>query len=348
MQSRRLLLAFALLLLVPSLPTASAQVVGGGDQQKLAQTSMKFLAASVDPRAAALGNAVNTLEMGATSMFYNPAGMAGIDGFGHFAASNMTWIANIDYTQTSVAVRPSDGAYGTFGLSLRFVDYGNIQGTVRADNDQGYVETGDVSPSSYSIGIGYANALTSRISIGGSVKFAQQDLGESVVNAEGGTRTTQSNTYSTPAFDFGVRYDTGFRGLTFAMNARNFSPAVEYEQNTFELPLMLSMGLSADVLRIANPGSDLVENHSLLITTEGMTPRDLPEQGRLGGEYTFMDIFSVRGGYAFPFGEVSQEWSLGAGINLSLSEDFSIGADYTFQQQSDFDGVNRVAVDVSF
>ncbi|MFB6249447.1 MAG: PorV/PorQ family protein [Salinibacter sp.] len=348
MKSRRLLLAFAFLLLVPSLPKASGQAIGGGDQQKLAQTSMKFLAASVDPRAAALGNAVNTLEMGATSMFYNPAGMAGISGFGHFAASNMTWIANIDYTQTSVAVRPADGAYGTFGLSLRFVDYGNIQGTIRANNQQGYIETGTVSPSAFSIGIGYANALTDRISIGGTVKFAQQSLGKSVVSASGGSRTTKSNTYNTPAFDFGVRYETNFRGLTFAMNARNFSPAVRYEQNTFELPLMLSVGLSADVLRIANPGSELLENHSLLITTEGMTPRDLPEQGRIGGEYTFMDMFSLRGGYAFPFGRVSQRWSLGAGIDLSLSEDFSIGADYTFQAQNNFDGVNRVAVDISF
>jgi len=345
MKLRLLTLAFAALLLLPTAPEATGQTIGGTDQQKLAQTSMKFLAASVDPRAAALGNAVTTLEMGATSMFYNPAGMAGTSGFGHFAASNMTWIANIDYTQTSVAVRPNDGAYGTFGVSLRYVDYGDIQGTIRADNEQGFEETGTVAPSSFSVGVGYANALTDRISIGGTVKFAQQDLGDSVIDGSG---ATESNTYSTPAFDFGVRYQSSFRSVTFAMNARNFAPAVDYEQNTFELPLLLSVGLSADVLRLANPGSDLLENHSLLITTEGMTPRDLEEQGRFGGEYTFMDIFSVRGGYAFPFGEVSQEWSLGAGIDLELSDDFTIGADYTFQQQDRFDGVNRVAVDVGF
>jgi len=318
MKSRLLTLAFAALLLIPTAPEASGQTIGGTDQQKLAQTSMKFLAASVDPRAAALGNAVTTLEMGATSMFYNPAGMAGTSGFGHFAASNMNWIA---------------------------VDYGDIQGTIRADNERGFEETGTVAPSSFSVGLGYANALTDRISIGGTVKFAQQDLGDSVVDGSG---ATESNTYSTPAFDFGVRYQSSFRSVTFAMNARNFAPAVDYEQNTFELPLLLSVGLSADVLELTNPGSDLLENHSLLITTEGMTPRDLEEQGRFGGEYTFMDIFSVRGGYAFPFGEVSQEWSLGAGIDLDLSDDFTIGADYTFQQQDRFDGVNRVSVDVGF
>lgn len=345
MKSRLLTLAFAVLLLIPTAPEATGQTIGGTDQQKLAQTSMKFLAASVDPRAAALGNAASTLEMGATSMFYNPAGMAGTSGFGHFAASNMNWIADINYTQTSVAVRPSDGDYGTFGLSFRYVDYGDIQGTIRADNQQGFEETGTLSPSSFSVGIGYANALTDRISIGGTVKFAQQDLGDSVVD---GTGATESNTFSTPAFDFGVRYQSSFRGVTFAMNARNFSPAVDYEQNTFELPLLLSVGLSADVLRLVNPGSDLLDNHSLLLTTEGMTPRDLAEQGRVGAEYTFMNIFSVRGGYAFPFGEVSQEWSLGAGIDLDLTDDFSIGADYTFQAQDRFNGVNRVAVDVGF
>jgi opacity protein-like surface antigen len=347
MKTRFPILVLLCVLLALSPPEAMSQ--DGEESQKLAQTTMKFLSASIDPKAAAMGNAVTTLELGAPSMFYNPAGMAGQDQLGHFAAGNMQWIADISYNQASVSLRPADGTYGTFGVSVRLVDYGEIEGTIRADNDQGYIETGSVSPSAMAFGIGYANALTDQVSIGGAVKYVRQDLGESVMSAGGGgSRATTSNVYSTPAFDFGVRYDTGFRGLTFAMSARNFSPAVEYEENTFELPLMLSVGLSADVLRILSPGSPLLENHSLLLTTEGMTPRDLPEQGRIGGEYTFMDAFSLRAGYSFPFGKVSQGVSLGVGVQLSLGDQLEVGADYAYTQQENFKGVNRVAIDIVF
>ena len=47
---------------------------------KLAQTGMKFLSFSPDARAAALGDAITAKTGGASSLFYNPAGMARIEG----------------------------------------------------------------------------------------------------------------------------------------------------------------------------------------------------------------------------------------------------------------------------
>lgn len=338
-----LTLLFASVALSP--PEVRSQVQDAGDKQKLAQTAFKFLSLSVHPRAAALGDAVNTLRMGAPSMFYNPAGMTGLNDFGHFAAGNMQWIADINYNQASISLRPKDGKFGTFGVLARFVDYGEVEGTIRADNEQGFIETGAVNPGAFSIGIGYANALTDRVSVGGTVKFVQEDLGDSVVDASGATK---SNTFSTAAFDFGVIYDSGFRGVTFAMSARNFSPAVDFEQNTFDLPLEISADISADLVRLVNPQSPLNENHSFRLTAGGMTPRDFNEQVRVGGEYAFMDSFFLRGGYSSPFGNTTQGMSLGAGVQLPLGDNLEIGADYAYQQQDNFDGVNRVAIDIQF
>lgn len=345
MKGRLVILALLFTFSALSPPEVRGQVQDESDNQRLAQTAFKFLSLSIDPRAAALGDAVNTFRMGAPSMFYNPAGVTGLNEFGHFAGGHVTWIADIDYNQTSVALRPKEGKFGTFAFSLRFVDYGELEGTIRADNEQGFIETGSVEPGAFSIGIGYGNALTDRVSVGGTVKFVRENLGDSVVDASG---ATQSNTFSTAAFDFGVIYDSGFRGVTFAMSARNFSPTVEFERNNFDLPLELSADISADLVRLFNPRSPLNENHSFKLTTGGMTPRDFDEQIRVGGEYVFMDMFFLRGGYSTPFGKTSQGVSLGGGVQLPLGDDLEIGADYAYQQQDDFDGVNRIAIDVQF
>ena len=338
---RSLLSTITLLCVLLAMPLdAAAQT-----NEKAAQTGMKFLAASTNPRAAAVGNAVTTFELGSASMFYNPAGMASLNSFGHFGAGNMQWIADINYNQASLAFQPSEGKYGVFGVSATFVDYGNFEGTIRSDNtESGYLDTGTFSPSAMAIGIGYAYQLTDRVSIGGGAKYVRQQLGDSQMTVGG---ATQSNALSTPAFDFGVIYDTGFRGVTFAFSARNFSPEVTYERESFELPLTLSVGLSADVLNLVNSMAPYSENHSFLLTVDGQTPRDFSEQIRVGGEYTFMDIFSLRAGYAVPRGDYEEGLSLGGGLNVSIGE-LQLGADYAYTSYDIFNGVNRVAIDIGF
>ena len=44
--------------------------------QKLAQTGYQFLTVVSDARAAAMGNAVNSLALESSSLFFNPAGLA--------------------------------------------------------------------------------------------------------------------------------------------------------------------------------------------------------------------------------------------------------------------------------
>jgi len=271
--------------------------------------------------------------------------MARLQRLGHFSAGHMQWIADISYNQTGLAFSPNEGKYGVFGVSAMFVDYGSLEGTIRSDEtESGYISTGSFSPQALAIGVGYAIALTDRISIGGGAKYVRQDLGRSVMTTGG---ATQSNALSTPAFDFGVIYDTGYRGVTFAFSARNFSPEVTYERESFELPLTLTVGLSADVMQLFNTMAPYSENHSFLLTVDGQTPRDFSEQIRVGGEYTFMNMFSLRAGYSVPGGDYEEGLSVGGGLNVTLG-DLELGADYAYTTYDVFTGVNRVAIDVGF
>ncbi len=344
-----LLTAFVLTGTLGVLPVAPAWGQRVADENtKQAQTGMKWLGASLDPRAAAMGSSATTFKMGAASMFYNTAGMAYMEHFGHFAGATMQWIAGINYTQGALALRPADGKYGVFGLTFRTVDYGGLEGTIRADNQQGYIETGTFSPSALAVGVGYAIALTDRVSIGGNVKYALQDLGSSIMRVkDNGGYVTQSNQESTPVFDFGILYDTGFNGLMFGMSARNFSPAVRYEEEGFETPLALSVGVSADVMNFLNLSPAMARRHQLLLSVDAMTPRDFSEHFRIGGEYTFMNMLSLRAGYAYPTPADASGLSLGGGIQVGIGN-LELGADYAYTRFDIFGAVHRVGIDVAF
>lgn len=308
-------------------------------RDKRAQTGLQFLTVSMSPRAAALSDAMVAVDLGSSlAMFYNPAAMASLNG-GDLALGNVQWIADIGYNSGSAAYSPADGRYGTFGITVMAVDYGELEGTIRSDEAAGYIDTGDFSPTALAIGVGYASSLSDRFMIGGTARYVRQDLGDSIMDAAG---TEQSNSISTPAFDFGVLYRTGFRSLDIGLAVRNFSPSITYEEESFEAPLVLNIGASFDMMDLAASASDM---HSFLVTAQSGHPRSYDEQVRLGGEYRFMNIVSLRAGYVFPTDE--QGISAGAGLNLEFSG-LRFGADYAYTAFGDLGDVNLLGIQVGF
>ncbi|GIV59509.1 MAG: hypothetical protein KatS3mg043_0598 [Rhodothermaceae bacterium] len=337
---------FLLALLLPFSEPAHAQE----NLQKLAQTGMKFLSVSVDPRAAALGDAVTAMEGDVTSLYYNPSGMAMQQHALTFMAAQVTWIADIRYNNLGFSLRPFGGRLGVFGFTLTAVDYGHIKTTVRANNEQGFERLPDIRPTALALGIGYARALTDRFAIGGHIKWVHQDLGNSVTQRTGNGYLLQENTLGVLAFDFGMRYQTGFRSLTFAVAARNFAEEVVYEEESFQLPLALRLGLAMNVLDLTNTPSS---THTLLLTIDAETPRDYDELIKVGAEYTFLNALSLRAGYMFPTDE--QGINLGLGIRQQVGG-LLLGLDYAYTDFGVFNesaslyglsGVHRVAMRLS-
>lgn len=336
----------ALILLLT--PVAHAQITPDDiGTDKLAQTSFKFLEISTDARAAALGDALTAFDVqSSVAMFYNPAGMARLENSFSATFGMTQWIADINYNSASAAFSPMDGRYGVFGVALMFSDYGDdFIGTIGASNEQGYLEyerdlgLSNPSPSALMVGLGYAMAVTDRFSVGANAKYVSQDLGEAVLTS-GGSAT--GNDASTVAFDFGVLYKTGFRSLNFAMSVRNFAQELQYVNENFELPLTFNVGLSMDLIDLTtmNPNQ-----HAFRLAVDAKRPRDFTEQIKLGGEYTFMDVLSLRAGYTFPADE--QSVSLGAGLKYGTAG-MGIGVDYAYTSFGVFSEVHRFGVHLSF
>jgi len=308
-------------------------------RQKLAQTGMKFLSVSTDARISALGDAGTALEGNSALLFYNPAGLGFLSGFADVSMGQVEWIADIKYVHGGAVFSPENGQYGVFGISVLSADYGDFNGTIRYNNDQGFIDLGDLSasPGALIIGISYAKALSNQFSVGGNIKYVNQDLGSSIVgfNSAGGYNK-KSYSANVMAFDFGILYRTGFKSLNFGMCIKNFSEEVTYEDESFQLPLTFKIGVAMDVF-------DLYEGlnkktHALLVSVDAVHPRDYYEQVNFGLEYLFLKTFALRLGYSTP----NDEHGFSAGVGLQQSyHNYMLALDYSYTPFGVFNDVHR-------
>jgi len=332
----RILILFILVVLCGSVSLVQSQ------DRKLAQTGMKFLNVGSNAQATGIVDAITSLEGQSVSMFYNPAAMARQKSFVDVFIGQTQWIADINHNFASIAFSPENGDYGVIGVTLQFVDYGEFLGTVRANNTQGFINTGTFSPSATAFGIGYSKALSDRFSIGGNIKTVRQDLGSSITNVDNlGVQTQKGNALSVLVFDFGMLYRTGFHSLNFGVSVRNFSKEVKYQEEEFQLPLIFKIGLSMNVIDLTNLDREM---HALTVSVDATHPRDYPEQINLGGEYLFMKSLAIRGGYMFNNDEYG--YTLGLGVQQEFSG-IHLGVDYSYMPFGVFSDVHRISFQIS-
>ncbi|MGE5681963.1 MAG: PorV/PorQ family protein [Bacillota bacterium] len=308
------------------------------DQQKLAQTGMKFMNAVVDARGSALGEAMTSLEGNAAMLFFNPAGVARNENLANVALGSMTWIADIKYLYGAATFTPFDIRYGVFGITAMNINYGDLQETIRFNNEKGYMDIGTFRPYAFTFGFTYANALSDKFAVGGSIKYAKQSLGAAYTKYSEAETARQNNVRDVMAFDFGVLYKTGFKSLNFGMTVRNFSKEIRFEKENFQLPLTFKVGLSMDAMDLTGLDKNM---HSFLVSVDAAHYRDYPEQILVGAEYTFMNTLSLRAGFDAPADERS--YSLGVGLKQSYKS-YSLGVDYSYTPFGVFDSIHRIAV----
>jgi len=308
-------------------------------QKKLAQTGMKFLQVSLDAKMAGMGDAVTALDnLGASGLFSNPASIARQTNLLDATTGQVNWIADIKYYAGGVTIAPENGDYGVLGISFLYVNYGDFMGTIR--NNQGYVETGIFNPNAYCIGLNYGKALNDKFSIGGSVKYALQNLTSGIVNITESEMTTTNYKPNSLVFDFGVLYHTGIQSLDFAASVKNFSKDIqlEREQEKFQLPLTFRVGLAYNV-------SDMLKldksEYSIQLAFDSVVPRDNVEEVDLGVEFKFMNSLALRAGYL----SGKDEYNMTAGIGFTQSlAGYDVGLDYAYIPWTTFSDVHKFSI----
>lgn len=310
---------------------------------KTAQSTMNFLLVGTSSKASAMGEAFVSTGTGSESVFYNPAGLAIVDKTFDINLNYTEWIADINYISGAVGWSLSD--FGVIGLQLLTVDYGDIIGTSLISPSesnlypQGYKDNGIISNvGAYVIGLTYSKLITQEFSLGLTMKYAGQNLGQNTFN-----NATVDNDASIFAFDAGVRYQTSFNGFAFGMYLRNFSTNLEREEIEEQLPLVFSFGASIDFLEmIAEEKSD---ENSLMFEIDFLHQNNYSERVNMGLEYQFLKMFFVRGGYQTNRDLAS--WSGGLGFKTELS-DYEIGLNYSYSSFEIFNSVNRLSLNFLF
>ncbi len=320
------------------------------ENQKLAQTGLQFLSVVSDARASAMAEAMTSLRMGSSALFFNPAGMAEMSNFLDMTASSNQWIADIKHYTFSLAINPANGNYGVIGFSVQSVDYGEFYGTrVNKASDLGYEDIGIFKLSAIAVGVGYAKQLTDQFSIGGQIRWVRQDLGESSVPVIGQrqeidssgaihtfpdtSKTARSNKLTPLIFDFGTQFKTGIKSLVFGMSVRNFSQELKYVDEGFQAPLVFNLGISMNLMDLIG---ELPLDQSLYMSIDATHYRDHPEQVKVGLEYRLLNALSLRGGYMSAT-DLGNGFSFGVGLSK-----FGFAFDYSYTPFGVFDKVQRL------
>ena len=318
---------------------------GGVDLKKTGQTTMNFLQVGVSTKASGLADAYTALSRGVESIFTNPAGLTEMDSEFEAFVSSTQWFADIKYLAGAAAWNGGD--IGVFGLSFIVVDYGSIKGaslipsTSAGSDPNGYTLTGDVpNVGAYSFGLSYVKAVSTKFSMGGTVKYVGQQLGQ-LIDANG----TSDNNKSTLSFDLGIKYFPGIESLRMGMSMRNFSTFLYYQNPNakFSLPLTFAVGLGMNVMDVIN--KDISKEHALMLSAEFVHPNNYTDRICAGVEYTFNDMISLRGGYETNHDVLS--WASGVGVKQTLGG-VTFDINYSYSNTEYFDGVNRFSLNIAF
>ncbi len=323
--------------------SASAQ------KKKVAQSGMTYLGISLSARQSGMGNASVASVNGAQGLFYNPAAITQLQK-NSLIINQVNWLVDTQIYGLGAIVPLNQ--WGAIGLDIVYMDYGTIIGTQRVDksvDDRGYITTGDIGVQDYALGLTYAYSVSDRFSFGLKLKFAHESLGNAdyavaVIDEESGEFEYSNKEWKLNqwGFDFGGYYDTGYRSLVFAVAFQNFSRDMVYWTEKFQMPMILRMGLAADMNQFFNLGlSDLQLNASV----DAMHPIDYTEQVNVGGEIVYKNRFAIRSGYQF--NQDTENLSFGFGVNFRYqgTEAFF---DYAFTQAQYFEDINRFSLSFSF
>jgi hypothetical protein len=271
------------------------------DFAKLGTSGAQFLKISVG-RGAAMGEAFVAIADDASATYWNPSGLGRITER-QITLQHNEWLADIRHEYLAI-VLPL-GGFGTAGVSVTALTMGEMEITdVDDPNTSTREDTGTgtyFNASDFAVAFSFGRMFTDRLAAGLSVKAVQEMIYE--LSASG------------IAADFGIHYDTGFKGLRIAAAMSNFgaditfagrqldeakdpypdSP-IDYDEvpmafktNPFPLPLMFRFGLAFEPIQ--------TEGSRFTVALDLNHPNDNYETINIGLEYGYLNTLFLRTGY---------------------------------------------------
>lgn len=302
---------------------AGPAAAGGLD--RIGTSGAQELRIPVGAASIAIGGSAVALGNGIGNIYYNPASLAAVDE-AEAIVSYSTYLADskVNYGAVSTKV----GSAGNVALSFKVLNIGDIIVTTE-DAPEG---TGEILNPTFSVfGLSYGRRMTDRVLVGFTTNYISEKIAQ-----------TSATGF---AADFGVQYDTGWRGLRFGFAMKNVGPnmhfsgpnfeqritlpgddpsaqphVVQLESTSFELPSYLQIGVSYDL------GISEKQHATVYGTFQGNNFST--DEYRMGAEYLLGEHLALRGGYVGQLalkdsnrqGDYLYSFNYGAGLNFKLGD----------------------------
>ena len=316
--------------------------VQAGELTKVGATSANFLLMETGARAVALGGAYVALADGAEALYWNPGGIGLGNGL-RMSYQQTQMYAGIRHQMLGVmyALSPQN----QIGLMVNYVDVGKMEVTtlLSPEGTGQYFDAGNIA-----VGLTYGRRLTNRVSFGVSMKYIQERIW--LETARGF------------AFDFGTIYNIAESGIRIGMALTNLGPDMgigdaphlrfyreqqddypgsprpesQLVTKTFPLPLSFALGVSVNVLgpQAIKPNDE----HRLTISTGINDSFDAPFRANYGLEYSWHELFALRGGYHQGYDTAGL--AMGFGLNIQKYTNLNFSIDYAWVDYGDLGSFN--------
>jgi len=269
----------------------------------------------IGARGTAMGGALVAGAGGVESIYWNPAGLAHLEGT-EAMFSHQPYFADIDVNFAGAATNIAD--FGTLAGGAQVVSIGSIDETTQQFPDG----TGRTfSPSLSVLSLTYSRDLTYHVSFGASAKFINEKIFEASATGV--------------AFDVGFIYNPNWRGLSLGLAIKNYGPQMKFSgrgfnrelnnrpvspiSSSFDLPSSFILGMAYNAIN--------VEKNSATISGNFVSNNYSQDNWQGGLEYLYDGKYALRAGYNYSKqNSYLYGFSAGAGVTLSFS-----GTDITFE-----------------
>lgn len=327
--------------LLLSMLTAAA-TLRAEDFSKVGTAGAQFLKIGMGARYTGMAEASVAMASDGYALYWNPAGLGALS-HSYLEFSNINYVAGVNLNYVSLAKPLS---FGSVGVSVTALTSGDMEITT-VDQPDG---TGRMfSASSYAITLGYARQWTEFFSFGLSTKYITERVSEERASGV--------------AFDFGTLLYPGYRNLRIGMNISNLGPELKMsgselnfnyspqegndsyadakgvlDVDSYDLPLIFRIGAAYDL--------QYSPNTRVTFAVEARDPSDNRQQGSVGTEVAFHEMFFLRGGWKVNYEE--EGLTFGGGCDLKVWETTNLTVNYAFADFGRLESVHRFSLGLRF
>ena len=300
MRKIKLLVAFTMFSLF-------GNVVLAGNEDRAGEAGATQMLINPWTKSVGWGGANTASVKGLEAMSLNIAGLA-FTRKTELLVNHKRFLVGSDVSINSFGLAQKIGESNVLGISIMSMNFGDVPITTE-DLPEGGI--GTFSPKITIMDVGFAKAFSNSI-YGG---FALRIISESIANVS-------SRGY---AFDAGIRYVTGDNdqikfgialknvgptmnasgdGLSFSETNSNAGFDISSSQNhrvaAYQLPSLLNIGFSYDFYvspTVDSTSSSISSDHRITAAANFTSNSFTKDQYRVGAEYSFKEMFQLRGGY---------------------------------------------------